>query len=279
MVEWWARDEWINLDAHRDIDELLARQGGPHRTPNHALLHARDQFYLFQQEESDDEQARHGQRATQSRKTTAERVGFEIDMETCAICLDSPCEPTVLPCGHVYCGGCMVKLRETYEEKRRPCNKQRCPICRAELPPDGKRLADKAIEIYSRIDDRVQRGEASGSCSCSWMDEEQHRPEKGNMVAMLVEAAAAEYPHLLARGAEVQMGDADAVSKKVVSDADLATTRSATFKRLRRRTMVPRRPRTRGPSQWTGGTRRRTSASDFCSRGSVIPLAQRWNTR
>ena len=35
FVEWWARDEWINLDAHRDIDELLARQGGPHRTPNH----------------------------------------------------------------------------------------------------------------------------------------------------------------------------------------------------------------------------------------------------
>jgi len=26
-VEYWARDEWLNLDAHRDVDEMLARRG------------------------------------------------------------------------------------------------------------------------------------------------------------------------------------------------------------------------------------------------------------
>ena len=34
-VEYWWRDEWINLDAHADVDELLARQGGELRYPNH----------------------------------------------------------------------------------------------------------------------------------------------------------------------------------------------------------------------------------------------------
>ena len=34
-VEYWWRDEWINLDAHADVDELLARQGGELRYPTH----------------------------------------------------------------------------------------------------------------------------------------------------------------------------------------------------------------------------------------------------
>ena len=156
----------------------------------------------WNEEESDGELASRAQRATQSRKTNAERVGFEIDIETCAICLDQPCEPTVLPCGHTFCGGCVDKLRKTYGEERRPYHQQSCPTCRAELPPDGKRLTDKAIEIYSGVDARVQQGEASGS----WMDVEQHRPEKDNVVAMLTEAVATKYPAL---DAEAQVGDGD----------------------------------------------------------------------
>ena len=36
-VEYWWRDEWIHLDAHRDVDELLVRTDGPTqlRCPDH----------------------------------------------------------------------------------------------------------------------------------------------------------------------------------------------------------------------------------------------------
>ena len=36
IVEYWWRDEWINLELHRDLDEKLALENGPHRCPNHA---------------------------------------------------------------------------------------------------------------------------------------------------------------------------------------------------------------------------------------------------
>jgi hypothetical protein len=34
IVEYWWRDEWMNLEAHRDVDELLARKDQILRTPN-----------------------------------------------------------------------------------------------------------------------------------------------------------------------------------------------------------------------------------------------------
>lgn len=36
IVEYWWREEWINLELHRDIDERLALQNGPIRFPDHA---------------------------------------------------------------------------------------------------------------------------------------------------------------------------------------------------------------------------------------------------
>jgi hypothetical protein len=36
IVEYWWREEWINLELHRDIDERLAQQNGPIRFPDHA---------------------------------------------------------------------------------------------------------------------------------------------------------------------------------------------------------------------------------------------------
>ena len=35
-VEFWTREDWINLDVHRDVDEFLHRRSGEMRTPNHA---------------------------------------------------------------------------------------------------------------------------------------------------------------------------------------------------------------------------------------------------
>ena len=36
IVEYWWREEWINLELHRDIDERLALENGPVRFPDHA---------------------------------------------------------------------------------------------------------------------------------------------------------------------------------------------------------------------------------------------------
>ena len=36
IVEYWWREEWMNLEMHRDLDEKLAVQQGPVRFPNHA---------------------------------------------------------------------------------------------------------------------------------------------------------------------------------------------------------------------------------------------------
>ena len=35
MVEYWWRDEWINLDFHRDLDESLWKHNQTHRCPKH----------------------------------------------------------------------------------------------------------------------------------------------------------------------------------------------------------------------------------------------------
>ena len=37
-VEYWFREEWINLDAHRDVDEFLARYDGKLRCPNNGHI-------------------------------------------------------------------------------------------------------------------------------------------------------------------------------------------------------------------------------------------------
>jgi hypothetical protein len=36
IVEYWWRDEWLNLELHRDLDERLAAQNGPVRFPDNA---------------------------------------------------------------------------------------------------------------------------------------------------------------------------------------------------------------------------------------------------
>jgi len=35
VVEYWSRQEWRHIEAHRDVDEALAAGGGPQRCPEH----------------------------------------------------------------------------------------------------------------------------------------------------------------------------------------------------------------------------------------------------
>ena len=65
-------------------------------------------------------------------------------MERCLICLEPPHEPTVLPCGHSFCTGCVVELREKGVSDS-------CPACRAPLPPSPEKLWDLAFRVWQRL--------------------------------------------------------------------------------------------------------------------------------
>lgn len=53
-----------------------------------------------------------------------ERVSH-LSTKTCGICFDSFENPIVLPCTHVFCGGCLIKWMRN--------NKRTCPECRTEI--------------------------------------------------------------------------------------------------------------------------------------------------
>ena len=65
-------------------------------------------------------------------------------MERCLICLEPPHEPTVLPCGHSFCTGCVSELRAKGVSDS-------CPACRAPLPPGREKLWDLAMRVWQRL--------------------------------------------------------------------------------------------------------------------------------
>ena len=56
------------------------------------------------------------------------------------ICLEPPRQPTVLPCGHTFCTGCVVELRSKGVSET-------CPLCRAPLPPGPEKLYELAHRV------------------------------------------------------------------------------------------------------------------------------------
>ena len=69
-----------------------------------------------------------------------------VETDRCLICLGPPREPTVLPCGHSFCTGCVSELRSKGVS-------QACPLCRAPLPPGPEKL----YELGSRVWLKIQR--------------------------------------------------------------------------------------------------------------------------
>ena len=66
-------------------------------------------------------------------------------MERCLICLEPPHEPTVLPCGHSFCTGCVSELRAKGVS-------QACPLCRSPLPPGPEKLWDLAERVWVKLE-------------------------------------------------------------------------------------------------------------------------------
>ena len=67
-----------------------------------------------------------------------------VENERCLICLEPPHEPTVLPCGHSFCTGCVAELRVKGVSDS-------CPACRAPLPPGPEKLYDLASRVWLRL--------------------------------------------------------------------------------------------------------------------------------
>ena len=67
-----------------------------------------------------------------------------VEMERCLICLEPPHEPTVLPCGHSFCTGCVSELRSKGVSET-------CPLCRAPLPPGPEKLHELGRRVLTKV--------------------------------------------------------------------------------------------------------------------------------
>ena len=67
-----------------------------------------------------------------------------VETHRCLICLSAPRDPTTLPCGHSFCTGCVVELREKGVS-------QTCPLCRAPLPPGPEKLYELGLRVRTKL--------------------------------------------------------------------------------------------------------------------------------
>ena len=67
------------------------------------------------------------------------------EADKCMICLeDALVDPARLPCGHTFCGPCVVELRARGVSES-------CPLCRSPLPPGPEKLFELGYRVWLKI--------------------------------------------------------------------------------------------------------------------------------
>ena len=102
-----------------------------------------------------------------------------VETDRCLICLESPRDPTTLPCGHSFCTGCVVELREKGVSDT-------CPLCRAPLPPGPEKLFDLAERVWMKL--RAFARAAAGSAKVWPPLSASQQEEMEGAIVMLQEA-------------------------------------------------------------------------------------------
>ena len=143
------------------------------------------------------EQSRHASGSGSGWGLGSSSAGME--GECCVICMGPVVAPVLLPCGHYYCSGCLIELREKGVNQAwwvvGGCQRVRMatslvrlhsrsphtslipllipsPLCRKPLPPGPESLFDLGIRTYIKITHMVRRGEASWSALAPRLEKE-----------------------------------------------------------------------------------------------------------
>ena len=102
-----------------------------------------------------------------------------METERCLICLGPPREPTVLPCGHSFCTGCVSELRSKGVSDV-------CPLCRAPLPPGPEKLFELAWRVKAKL---RRTAETGGENDGTWAPlSESQEEEMDGAIVMFQEA-------------------------------------------------------------------------------------------
>ena len=95
--------------------------------------------------------------------------------QTCGICLEESKDPLNLPCGHLFCDGCLDEWRSRYGVKQEM--RRKCPTCRATIPPSKEMVA--ALKSYraakQELEDNNDRTSQQYHNTCRALEQAEER--------------------------------------------------------------------------------------------------------